>query len=108
MNVVLVNIHVKDESIEEFKKAAIENASTSIHEPGVVRFDFVQQLDDPARFCLIEVYKDQETQASHKETAHYKKWFETVKDMMAEPRVGTRYRNLYPADDGWKKVSDEL
>jgi quinol monooxygenase YgiN len=108
MNVVLVNIHVKDEYLEEFKQAAIENASTSIHEPGVVRFDFIQQLADPARFTLVEVYQDEEAQRSHKETAHYKKWFETVKDMMAEPRVGTRYTNLFPGDGGWKKFSDEI
>lgn len=101
MLVVLVYVHVKEESIEDFRRAAIENASNSIKEPGIARFDFIQQEDDPTRYVLVEVYRTPEAQAQHKETAHYIKWRDTVADMMAEPRYGVKHLSLYPDDSGW-------
>ena len=101
MHVVLVHAHVKPESIEAFKEISIENARHSILEPGVARFDCVQQQDDPARFVLIEAYKTPEDVARHKETAHYAAWRDAVADMMAEPRFGVKYANCFPDDSGW-------
>ena len=101
MQIVLVHIHVKPEYVEAFKAAAIENARSSVQEPGIARFDFIQQEDDPTRFMLIEVYKNDSAPAEHKQTAHYLKWRDTVIDMMAEPRVGVRYTNIFPGDQGW-------
>ena len=101
MLIVHVHVHVKPESIEAFKKATLENASSSVKEPGVSRFDVIQQADDPTKFILVEVYKDAEASAAHKETAHYARWRDTVADMMAEPRQGVKYTNLFPADSGW-------
>ena len=79
----------------------MENALNSMREPGVARFDVIQQNDDPCRFVLIEVYRDEKSPAAHKDTAHYRKWRDTVADMMAEPRQGIKYTNIFPEDQGW-------
>ena len=96
MNIVLVHVHVKPEFVEAFKQASIENASNSVKEDGIARFDIIQQNDDLTRFILVEVYKTAEASAAHKETAHYAKWRDTVAEMMAEPRQGIKYTNIFP------------
>jgi len=101
MLIVMVHVHVKPESVEAFKQATIENASNSVQEAGIARFDVIQQTDDPTRFILVEVYKTAEAPAAHKATAHYLRWRETVADMMAEPRQGIKYTNLFPSDGDW-------
>jgi autoinducer 2-degrading protein len=96
MFVVLVNVHIKAECVEEFKIATLNNASNSIHEQGVARFDIYQQVDDPTRFSLIEIYRSEDAPIKHRETAHYARWSAIVSDMMAEPRTKVTYKILYP------------
>ena len=93
MLVVHVFIHVKDEFVEIFKQATLENARNSVLEPGIARFDVVQQTDDPSRFVLVEVYRTPEATNAHKQTAHYARWRDTVIDMMEEPRYSIKYNN---------------
>lgn len=101
MYVVHVFVTVNPDDVEAFKTATIENARNSIKEPGIARFDLLQQDDDPAHFLLFEVYGAPDDAARHKETAHYKRWRDTVADMMAEPRKSTKYGNVFPDDEGW-------
>lgn len=101
MLIVHVFVQVKPDCVEAFQAASLENARQSVQEPGVARFDVVQQFDDPTRFVLVEVYRWDDAPAKHKETAHYVKWRDAVADMMAEPRRSTKYRNLFPEDPGW-------
>jgi quinol monooxygenase YgiN len=101
MLIVHVQVHVKPEHIEAFKRATIENASNSVREPGIARFDVVQQADDPTRFVLVEAYRDAEAPTHHKATSHYHAWAEKVADMLAEPRSRVVYANIYPADQDW-------
>ena len=102
MYIVHVFVHVKPEFVDSFKAAALENASNSVREPGVARFDVVQQQDDPTRFVLVEVYRDAvKAPAAHKETAHYARWRDAVADMMAEPRTNIKYTNIFPDEGGW-------
>ena len=101
MLVVHVHVHVKTESIEAFKRASIANAKESVREPGIARFDVIQNNDDPTRFILVEVYRTAEDPARHKETAHYATWRDTVADMMAEPRQAVKFENIFPDDQGW-------
>ncbi len=98
MLIALVYAKVKPEYINPFIEATKENARNSNKEPGVARFDFLQQQDDPTHFTLIEVFKTPEAQAKHRETAHYLKWRDAVVEMMAEPRTSTKYNLLYPED----------
>ena len=101
MVILQVHIHVLPEHLEAFKQATIVNASSSVREPGVARFDFHQVIDDPTRFLLIEVYKNREAVAAHKETAHYHAWSEKVEPWLAEPRTRVMCHNLFPDDQGW-------
>jgi len=101
MLIVQVHVVVKEEFIAAFKEASLENARQSVQEPGIARFDVLQQADDPARFLLIEVYRGDEAAARHKETAHYATWRGTVATMMAEPRKSVKYSSIFPADEGW-------
>jgi quinol monooxygenase YgiN len=101
MLIVHVFVHVKPDQVEAFKAATLVNARASMQEPGIARFDFVQQNDDPTRFVLVEVYRSAEAPAAHKLTAHYQQWRDTVEAMMAEPRSSIKYTNLFPDDAGW-------
>ncbi len=101
MLVVHVHVQVKPECVAAFREASLENARASVQEPGVARFDVGQQLDDPTRFVLVEVYRTEEAPARHKQTAHYAKWRDTVASMMAQPRTSVKYANLFPADQDY-------
>jgi autoinducer 2-degrading protein len=101
MHIVHVHIRIKPEHIEAFQAATIENATNSVKEPGVARFDVIQQADDPTRFVLQEVYRGPDDLTSHRASAHYNAWAGKVADMFAEPRTRTIYTNVYPADAGW-------
>jgi (4S)-4-hydroxy-5-phosphonooxypentane-2,3-dione isomerase len=96
--VVHVHVHVRPEHIESFKNATLANARASVREPGIARFDVLQQADDPARFVLVEIYRTPDAPAAHKETAHYATWRDTVAPMMAEPRTSVKFHNVLPAD----------
>lgn len=95
MLIVHVHVHVKPESVEAFKAATIANATASVREPGIARFDVVQQNDDPTRFVLVEVYRTPEAPAAHKETTHYATWRDTVGPMMASPRTSVKFSPVF-------------
>jgi quinol monooxygenase YgiN len=101
MFIVHVFAQVKPDQVDAFKTATLENARNSIQEPGIARFDVIQQQDDPTRFVLVEVYRTPDDPARHKETAHYEKWRDTVAPMMAEPRSAIKYDNIFPDEQGW-------
>lgn len=101
MLIVQVHVQVKPEFVEAFRQATIANARQSVLEPGIARFDLLQQEDAPARFILVEVYRTAEAPAQHRETAHYLTWRDAVADMMAVPRVRVKYNNVFPEDQGW-------
>jgi autoinducer 2-degrading protein len=101
MHILIVHARVKAEFIDAFKQATMINAENSAKEPGVARFDFMQQQDDPSKFVLYEVYRDAAAPAKHKETAHYSQWVEKVTDMFEEPRTRALYSNVFPADEAW-------
>src|SRR5271165_2781643 len=96
MFVVCVHVLVKSEHIDEFIAASCENAVNTILEPGNLRFDVLQQAEDPQRFVLYEVYRDEEASKAHKQTAHYAHWRDTVETWMAQPRKGVQYKSLFP------------
>ncbi len=101
MLIVHVFVHVKEDRINEFREATQENAENSVLEPGIARFDIIQQQDDPTRFVLVEVYRTAADTTKHKETTHYAQWRDTVADMMAEPRSNIKYENIFPDEGGW-------
>ncbi len=104
MQILQVQIHVLAEHLEAFREATLENARNSRREPGIARFDFLEQSDDPTRFLLIEVYRDAAAPALHKETAHYLAWIERVTPLLAEPRTRQWYTNIDPGDQDFLKA----
>jgi (4S)-4-hydroxy-5-phosphonooxypentane-2,3-dione isomerase len=101
MLIVHVHVRVQPDQVEAFQRATIANACESVKEPGVARFDVIQQSDDPTRFVLVEVYRSVEATARHKETPHYQVWRDAVALMMAEPRSSTKFANIFPDNRGW-------
>ncbi|AKF81110.1 Quinol monooxygenase YgiN [Myxococcus fulvus] len=101
LRVVHVHVHVKPEHVDAFREATLANARESVKEPGVARFDVIQDSEDATRFVLVEVYRSAEAPAAHKDTAHYLRWRDTVAPMMAEPRTSRKYVNVFPEDAGW-------
>jgi autoinducer 2-degrading protein len=101
MLILIVNLHVKPECVEAFREATMENARHSRQEPGIVRFDFLEQSDDPTRYALVEVYRDADAPVRHRETAHYNAWVQKVPDMLVEPRTRTFFSNVSPSDSDW-------
>jgi quinol monooxygenase YgiN len=95
MLIVHVHVHVKPECVEAFRHASLTNAQHSVKEPGIVRFDVVQQQEDPTRFVLVEVYRTADAPAKHKATAHYAQWRDAVAAMMAEPRTSVKYGEVF-------------
>jgi len=96
--VVHVAVHVKPESIEAFRTATLANARASVQEPGVARFDVLQDSAEATKFLLVEIYRTPDAPAAHKETEHYKTWRDTVADMMATPRSSTKYIAVFVGD----------
>ena len=101
MHILIVHAQVKPEFIEAFIAATKVNAGESAKEPGVARFDFLQQKDDPSRFVLYEVYRDADAPTAHKQTAHYNEWAAKVEVMFVTPRTRTFYANVAPGDEGF-------
>jgi (4S)-4-hydroxy-5-phosphonooxypentane-2,3-dione isomerase len=101
MLIVHIHVHVKPESVDGFKRATLENGRASIQEPGIARFDVVQQQDDTTRFVLVEVYRTPDAVTAHRATSHYARWRDAVEPMMAEPRQRTLYSPVFPDPEGW-------
>ena len=101
MLVIHVHVHVKPECVAAFKATTLENARQSIREPGIARFDVVQQADDPTRFVLVEAYRTPDAPAAHKETQHYQVWRDAVAPMMAEARTSVKFENVFPSEAEW-------
>lgn len=102
MHVVHVLVRVRPEAVESFRRATIDNARSSLKEPGIVRFDVSQRADDPTRFVLVEVYRSKDDPPQHRETPHYAAWRDAVGPMMAEPRAKIEYVNVFPEDASWE------
>src|SRR5215472_12523006 len=102
MLVVHVHARVRAERLPDFLAATQVNAKASLTEPGVLRFDVLQDQADPTHVVLVEVYRDDDASAAHKLTPHYATWRDTVAEMMAEPRASTKFAAVFPSDrEGW-------
>lgn len=102
MHIVHVFVHVIAEHIDAFALASRANAESSRLEAGVVRFDVLQSRSDPARFVLVEVYRDEAAAVAHKDTAHYATWRDAVAPMMQSPRTSEKFTNVSPTDAEWR------
>jgi quinol monooxygenase YgiN len=91
MLIVHVHVQVQPDQVEAFREASLANARQSVQEPGIARFEVLQEQEEPTRFLLVEVYRSVEATAAHKATAHYQRWRDAVAPMMARPRTSVKY-----------------
>ncbi len=96
MHIIQVHVSVKENLIQDFIDATKENVKSSVLEPGILRFDIIQQIDEPTNFVLYEIYRTEQDTAKHKNTEHYRVWRDKVQNMMAEPRRSVKYQNIFP------------
>jgi quinol monooxygenase YgiN len=101
MIINIVHMHVKPEAISQFLEISRYNADNSRKEPGIARFDLIQQKDDPDQFLFYEVFRSDDAIAKHREAEHYLRWREAIGDLLVEPRHAIRYQNVTPADEIW-------
>ncbi len=101
MLVLQVNLRVKPEHVDAFRAATTANAKGSLAEPGVARFDVLQNEEDPTRFMLVEAYRSRDAIAAHKETPHYRAWVEAATPLMAEARTRSWWTSVHPDDEAW-------
>jgi (4S)-4-hydroxy-5-phosphonooxypentane-2,3-dione isomerase len=94
MYIVIVHSHIQPQHVERFREITIRNAEASRREAGCVRFDVLQQADDPTRFTFIEVFESEEAGAIHRESEHFKQWLEEAVPLMVEPRTRVIYRDV--------------
>jgi autoinducer 2-degrading protein len=105
MLITIVDISVKPEHVEDFLRASIDNATASLAEPGVVRFDVLQDPDDPTHAVLIEVYVDADGPVAHRQTEHYATWRDIAEPMMARPRTRQLFTPVFPAQErDWRSA----
>jgi quinol monooxygenase YgiN len=72
MHIVLVMVTVKTDMLDAFERALLHNARESVkRDAGCLRFDVCQQVDDPARWVLYEVYDEPAAHAAHRESPHF-------------------------------------
>jgi autoinducer 2-degrading protein len=100
MLIVHVHVRVRQGRAADFLAATLVNARASLGEPGVLRFDVIQDNDDPDHVILVEVYQDAGAAAAHKQEPHYATWRDTVAEMMAEPRASAKFAAIFPASPG--------
>mgnify|MGYP001388120670 CR=1 FL=1 len=103
MHNVIVNIQVKANMVDAFIKETIKNVQGSMHEDEIISFDLLQSKEDPTKFLLIEVYKNEASVVSHQQTNHYLQWKEIVNDMMEKPRIKSAYYNIFPEDNHYSE-----
>jgi quinol monooxygenase YgiN len=99
-----ISVQVKPERKEDFLKAIEEDARGSREdEPGCLRFDVLQDAEDPNHYYFYEVYRDDAALAAHRAAPHYQVWAAAVADGVLEGPVGrTRTNSVFPRDEAWK------
>lgn len=103
MFIFQVHHFIKPEYVEAYKEATLENARQTIQEPGVLRFDVLQDREDPTHFSLFEVYRDLEAREAHLLTKHFLVWKNLVlgQEMFARRGHGYEFNALFPQEEDW-------
>ena len=79
----LAKIKVDTLQLEKYNAALKEQMATAIRvEPGVLTYYAVADKSDPTNITILEIYADTAAYNSHINTHHFKKYKETVKDMV--------------------------
>lgn len=79
----LAKIKVDRLQLDNYNIALKEQMTTAVYlEPGVLTYYAVADKTEPSQITILEIYADTTAYKSHIETTHFKKYKETVKDMV--------------------------
>ena len=102
MYVILGTIKVKTEHLATFLVHVRAHAEASAREPGCVRYDVLQDVDDPQTICLYEVFRSEEALHVHHQQDYYKAWMAMSHNWREQSTYSRRVlRNIYPDDRDW-------
>jgi autoinducer 2-degrading protein len=83
---ILVQFDVPSDKRDAFTKAALFDASESLHnEPGTVRFEVIRDENNRNRFYLDEVYKDETAFLQHCNNTTIGKFYDMIDDYAYGP-----------------------
>ena len=106
MYVIIAPIQIKEGYKDRFIEEMIGDARGSVNdEPGCLRFDVIQDANDPHRIWLYEVYKDEAAFEEHTRAPHFIKWRDATRDWREEGSLegaGRGAHNIWPPDDEWR------
>ena len=84
----IAELEIDPARLEAYKAAVKEEMEASVRvEPGVLAIYAVAEKDNPSRLRFFEMYADEAAYRSHRETAHFKKYAETTKDMIKTKKL---------------------
>jgi quinol monooxygenase YgiN len=105
MHIVIAPIQVKKGFKDRFVEEIVADArGSTTNEPGCLRFDVVQDPNDPDRVWLYEVYRDEAAFQAHTQTPHFIRWRDATKDWIEETPVKAVIggSNIWPRNEDWK------
>ena len=104
MIALVVEINIKPGHNEEFMASMLGDARGSNNdEPGCLRFDVLQDNEEPNKLHLYEVYQDEAAVEAHRNAPHFVKWSEECKDWFATENITKLATPVYPSEDKWVK-----
>jgi (4S)-4-hydroxy-5-phosphonooxypentane-2,3-dione isomerase len=101
MYIVIVQMQARPEHLEEFLAGMRENSRASLRdEPGCLRFDVLQNAQEPTRFTLYEIYRDESAfSQEHRAAPHYLAWREIAARVLVEGgQSNLFYQAAFPDD----------
>ena len=100
MIALLVTIRIQPPHREAFMEAMLDDASHSVQdEPGCLRFDVLEDPDDPNRIFLYEVYRDEEALEAHRQAPHFLRWKHATRNWFDGEPLVEQASMVYPADE---------
>ena len=102
MVIMIIECNVKPEKRDEFLKVIEHDAVHSEHdEPGCLRFDVLNDLEDPNKFFFYEVYKDEAAFQAHTKTPHLAAWRAAAAEVCEGPSTRITTKSVFPRDGAY-------
>ena len=109
MLALMVTIKIEPGHHDAFMEAMLGDARGSAYdEPGCLRFDVLQDANDPNTIYLYEVYRDEQAFEAHRQAPHLRQWRETVKDWFDGDPVAHRCTTVFPGESAWDAVKPRV